>query len=102
MVRVKFTCRWCGKVMMVFPSQKERQYCSRSCGNRGRSLPREDDFDPALKWELVEDNRWQCPYEENVSCKLRKCTTCGWNPKVAEMRLKQFLRMTEGGNGNGS
>ena len=34
----------------------------------------------------------QCPHNENVTCGPYNmdCKTCGWNPKVAEKRLKKL------------
>ncbi len=45
-----------------------------------------------VKWEKTANNRWVCPYAENVSCSTRECNKCGWNPKVAEQRKEAYLQ----------
>lgn len=34
-----------------------------------------------------------CKFAKMISCgNTNACTTCGWNPKVKEARVKQFMR----------
>ena len=38
-----------------------------------------------------------CPYRKNIDCfnvNTKKCENCGWNPEVAEKRIKlwKFMR----------
>lgn len=35
----------------------------------------------------------ECPYSNVVKCysSCKNCEKCGWNPEVAERRLKEFL-----------
>lgn len=34
-----------------------------------------------------------CPNNDRVSCTDKtKCGKCGWNPEVAERRLREFLK----------
>lgn len=35
------------------------------------------------------DKPGRCGFNENVLCGKTKCHTCGWHPKVAEMRKEQ-------------
>ena len=32
-----------------------------------------------------------CPYNREVDCKSSKCDRCGWNPEVAQARLKAYV-----------
>lgn len=43
--------------------------------------------------ELVkdEDGRYPCRFNEGCHCHTLDCYRCGWNPVVAEARLKQLL-----------
>lgn len=34
-----------------------------------------------------------CIYNKEVNCDKHKCDNCGWNPTVAEERLKHIVRM---------
>lgn len=31
-----------------------------------------------------------CPYNQECRCEHPKCGSCGWNPEVAERRLKKI------------
>lgn len=67
-----FICRQCGK---EFDSRrKDARYCSRTC-YQGR----------------IESLRRPCLHNDGVDCEQRKCSTCGWNPKVARKRLEALL-----------
>lgn len=82
-------CPYCGK---LYKTTDVRQiYCSRECGYVGRTINkgnRGDDFE----W-TKSDGKWDCIYQEGVGCHTRTCETCGWNPKVAEERLKKIRRV---------
>lgn len=43
-----------------------------------------------MKKKIVKPAPPVCPYNEGVACwpNQRKCPQCGWNPEVAEKRLK--------------
>ena len=53
-------------------------------------IPEREEPKKKKKYDLIP----HCKYNDGVSCeaKGRKCTTCGWNPVVAEMR-KQAIYM---------
>ena len=85
MIYVK-KCLYCG--CEIKTENKTQRYCSRSCSNRGRYGA--TGFDKSLKWEKDIDGKWQCPYNEEVSCETRKCHKCGWNPRVAKARMERM------------
>ena len=88
---VKIICQLCGKEKLVYPSEAEkRQFCSKACANKGRRIRELGEFDHDELWERTEEKLWQCPYNVFCSCRVRRCTTCGWNPKVARARLAAF------------
>lgn len=35
------------------------------------------------------DGKYICPYNKECRCDVPMCGKCGWNPKVAERRLKK-------------
>ena len=73
-----------------------QKFCCKRCSNRGRTIEK-GDFDDSLTWEKIEeDGRWQCPYNLEVSCVVRNCSKCGWNPVVAEARLKAYMEKRNG------
>lgn len=44
-----------------------------------------------------------CHFNEGCQCPIKKCYECGWNPKVAAMRLAEILEkmgIKEETNGN--
>ena len=36
------------------------------------------------------DVKWLCPFADGVSCRHRRCGSCGWAPGADQKRLKQF------------
>ena len=36
-----------------------------------------------------------CPHNDACRCTERNCYKCGWNPKVAQMRMDKVLKKTE-------
>lgn len=40
---------------------------------------------------------FECPYNPGggVLCERKKCTTCGWNPEVAQARLDAIIKKLE-------
>ena len=36
-----------------------------------------------------------CPHNSACRCTEHNCYNCGWNPKVAKMRLDKILNKTE-------
>lgn len=39
-----------------------------------------------------ENGQYICPHNDQCRCDRMKCSTCGWNPAVAKVRLVQFLK----------
>lgn len=84
-------CRYCGK---EYNGESAQKYCSRLCANRGRRTIERNQYDHSLIWERSagDKTRWQCPYNENVSCNVRECNKCGWHPEVAKARSEEIKR----------
>ena len=40
--------------------------------------------------ERAENGKYICPYNSECECTTPECHKCGWNPEVAERRLKDF------------
>ena len=40
--------------------------------------------------ERTEDGKYICQYNKGCECSVPNCDECGWNPKVAERRLREF------------
>ena len=36
------------------------------------------------------DGKYICPHNQECRCKIPECHKCGWNPEVAERRLKEL------------
>jgi endogenous inhibitor of DNA gyrase (YacG/DUF329 family) len=91
---VDWTCPLCGDVIRIYASQAEtRRFCSRRCyGISQRSTTEEKkDYDDSISW-FREHRRYVCPYQENVGCDVRHCSTCGWNPEVKAKRDEEIRR----------
>jgi hypothetical protein len=88
-------CPYCG---IEFKTNTDQKFCSKACSNRGRQLLRREDFDPNLDWRRTNDKekRWECPYHGFVSCKVRNCVECGWNPEIAKARSVDYERKLRG------
>ena len=96
-------CPKCGNEFKT--TRGYQKFCCKRCSNSGRTIEKRDrtiekrdrtiekgDFDKSLTWERIEeDGRWQCPYNLEVSCDVRYCNKCGWNPVVAEARFKAYM-----------
>lgn len=41
------------------------------------------------------DRSFVCPHNDACRCEVKNCYNCGWNPKVAQMRLDKILGKTE-------
>jgi hypothetical protein len=39
---------------------------------------------------------YKCDFAENVECEKKKCSTCGWNPEVAQKRLEAIIAKMTG------
>jgi hypothetical protein len=90
-------CQGCGKVFKA--DRLSRVFCSHSCSamNRSRKCGSAH-CDSSQEWKRVETNEtmWVCPYNKSVECSFRKCDKCGWNPEVAERRIKDYLARNGG------
>lgn len=82
----QFTCKNCGKEFVGENPSVDYKCCSKSCAAVYNWKTRVDiDHDLDQEWKY-EDHRWVCPYHENVGCRTRRCSSCGWNPAVEKLR----------------
>lgn len=40
--------------------------------------------------ERTDKGKWICQYNPECECDIPECHKCGWNPEVAERRMKEF------------
>ena len=33
---------------------------------------------------------YECPYNVHLTCEMKKCAVCGWNPEVETIRKEQL------------
>lgn len=91
---VDWTCPVCGDVLKIYPSEAlSRKFCSKRCyGLSQRSIPKKKvDHDDSIYW-VWDNGRFVCPYAEAVSCEVRHCSKCGWNPEVKAKRDEEIRR----------
>ena len=76
---------------------ENKVYCCHSCANKGRyrNGVQRGNFDKSLEWTRT-DGRWECPYNLEVSCTVRNCHKCGWNPDVAKARTEKYMEENNG------
>lgn len=86
------TCPTCGTVFKT--DRIVAKFCCHRCANSSVKFIGKEKFDPDIEWYRVptDKHKWQCPYETEVACKLRRCDKCGWNPEVAKERLEAYNR----------
>lgn len=82
----EYRCKQCGISFRGSNQSHSYDFCSRSCAARYRWDNKQiQEYDQQLQWKC-EDGRWVCPYHAHVSCRTRRCTSCGWNPEVERKR----------------
>lgn len=82
----EYVCRQCGKPFIPSNQSRLQFWCSKSCAATWRWGVRAGrDFDIEQEWHFDGD-KWSCPYRENIACRARRCSKCGWNPAVEKMR----------------
>lgn len=69
-------CVGCGT---TFYSERDRKFCSTRCYKTYWQSARRKNTKSAAQWT--------CPMNEGVICRIRTCTSCGWNPDVSQKRL---------------
>ena len=75
----KFYCRQCGTLVVTKPGDRRMVYCSDACHRQGNC-----NYEP-----------FSCIHNDGVQCLEMRCSSCGWNPKVAQRRLEQYLKTQE-------
>ena len=38
------------------------------------------------------ERSYDCPYNSECRCEKMRCSTCGWNPTVAQARLDKIIK----------
>ena len=77
----EFTCAVCGNIAIDRSLTKTKKYCSEKCAVLSYRMSK--GFVPS---ELANP----CAYNKEVRCAVKKCSTCGWNPKVEQKRKEAF------------
>ena len=44
------------------------------------------------EWEIDEDGKFVCRFNNGCHCDLPTCGCCGWNPAVARRRMLEFIK----------
>ena len=78
-------CKLCGKEFLNTKSNKI--YCSRICANIASNRAKR-----ARIKEKISEAGTDCPYNDAVHCRERKCNACGWNPAVAQVRAEKIRK----------
>ena len=72
--------------------RRDMTFCSKRCANISANRAARSRAGCVEKKARVRvrdaDLKMNCPYNEAINCYMRKCSTCGWNPEVAKMRLE--------------
>lgn len=82
----EYTCFLCGKKGIDLTTRQNQMFCSRNCrqkyyyrmgmgGNIRKHKPR---------------SPYSCVHNQEIICKIHNCSTCGWNPEVAQKRKEAF------------
>lgn len=98
----EYKCQYCGQIKSVKYKKDIKECCSRRCAamkRNGHSIEEEEpkvevvteDYDESLEWKRSKSRLWICPYEVNVECKHRLCSSCGWHPEVKAERNRKIL-----------
>ena len=81
-------CPICDKIFV--PKRRSMIFCSKKCSmvsaNRAaRARAKGKEYKIKGKRSAL---KFECPHNDAIDCELKKCSTCGWNPEVAKMRLE--------------
>lgn len=44
------------------------------------------------EWEIDEDGKFVCRFNNGCHCDLPTCGCCGWNPAVARRRMLEYIK----------
>lgn len=80
----EYTCPVCGKVTQVEREWQVRTYCSRACSGKAREAEKAEIESKCITGECIF-------FPESINCYKRQCGNCGWNPEVAQARLKKIM-----------
>ena len=77
----EFNCIVCGAKAIDRSPAQNRIYCSDQCNlvhfRRSRGIG-------------IGIKTASCTYNKEIKCEIHKCSTCGWNPEVAQKRKEAF------------
>lgn len=74
----QFTCLNCGKKGRT--NRSNQRFCDSHC----RQIYHDKQRRPAAEFE-------KCRFNKGVECSGGDCSTCGWNPDVAEARKAELV-----------
>ena len=77
-------CPQCGEFFER--TRPDKKYCSPQC-----KAKRNNKASAVRKLEIINERGIGCPHNDGVICTDRQCGACGWNPVVAERRLKNGI-----------
>lgn len=77
----EFYCVVCGAKAIDYSTTRSKKYCSDECAQE--QYRRNRGIGTNIKTAL-------CKYNIAIGCPERKCSSCGWNPKV-EAKRKEAL-----------
>ena len=78
-------CDYCGA-----PVDEGRKFCSKECMGKAFAENYRLKVDADYAWKKISD-KWECRYNEGCACRNRQCARCGWNPAVAQARMKKIM-----------
>lgn len=73
----RVVCEACGNEFVT--RLKGARFCSHKCANGRSKTGGRSRFQTA------------CPFNKAVICDEKKCGSCGWNPKVAQLRKEAMM-----------
>lgn len=77
-------CKNCGRDITPLDNRR-RKFCSKECCDSfHKKKYKNEDFKPYIEPEFI------CPHNEGISCLCKNCSTCGWNPEVAQKRMEAY------------
>lgn len=71
----EFTCVVCGRKGIDRSGRNNQKFCSEECAQKARYCKSEEH---------------PCKYNQGVGCIVQKCSKCGWNPEVEQIRKEKL------------
>lgn len=91
MDKPEIKCPICNE--MFVQKRPNMMFCSKNCAmasaNRAaRARAKGKEYKIKRKRYKRTVLKFECPHNGAIDCERKKCSTCGWNPDVAKMRLE--------------